>query len=671
MNTDEAKQRIDQLSSQLHNYNYHYYVLNESLIPDQEFDFQLRELQDLEDKFPQFKSENSPTQRVGGDLTDKFVKVKHEHPMLSLSNSYSLEEIQDWEDRLRKSTLEELEYVLELKYDGVAISILYERGNLLRAVTRGDGEIGEDVTKNVRTISTIPLQLRGENIPERFEIRGEIFFPLEAFHALNEQRAADGQELYANPRNTASGTLKNQDSKLVASRGLDCFLYGVYADENRFSSHFEALSAARSWGFKVPPVEQRYVAKAKSVSEIMNFIEYWDEARKGLPFEIDGIVIKVNNYEQQEALGMTAKSPRWAIAYKFKAEQVFTLLEEITYQVGRTGAITPVANLKPVQLAGTTVKRASLHNADQIEKLDIRVGDTVFVEKGGEIIPKVVGVKTELRPKDSIPHVYISECPECNTALIRREGEAQHYCPNETACPPQITGRIQHFISRKAMNIDGLGAETVEQLWKANLIENSASLYHLKFEELIQLERMAEKSVNNLLHGVDASKAQGFEKVLFALGIRYVGETVAKKLAKHFKNIDTLMKANMEELVAVDEIGDRIAVSVLEYFENRVNQEIIASLRSSGLQFEMEESDVPQLSTLEGASFVVSGVFTKYSRNEIKAMIEQHGGKNVGSISKKTDYVLAGENMGPAKLKKAEELEIPIISEDEFIAMIS
>lgn len=671
MNTDEAKQRIDQLSSQLHNYNHHYYVLNESLVSDQEFDLLLRELQDLEDKFPQFKSENSPTQRVGGDLTDKFVKVKHEHPMLSLSNTYSLEEIQDWEDRLRKSTLDELEYVMELKYDGVAISILYEGGNLLRAVTRGDGDVGEDVTKNVRTISTVPLQLRGENIPERFEIRGEIFFPLKAFHALNEQRAADGQELYANPRNTASGTLKNQDSKLVASRGLDCFLYGVYADENQFTSHFEALSAARTWGFKVPPVEHRYVAMAKSVSEIMNFIEYWDETRKKLPFEIDGIVIKVNNYEQQEALGMTAKSPRWAIAYKFKAEQVFTLLEEITYQVGRTGAITPVANLKPVQLAGTTVKRASLHNADQIEKLDIRVGDTVFVEKGGEIIPKVVGVKMELRPKDSTPHVYISECPECNTPLIRREGEAQHYCPNDTGCPPQITGRIQHFISRKAMNIDGLGDETVEQLWKANLIENSASLYHLKFEELIQLERMAEKSVNNLLQGVAASKTQGFEKVLFALGIRYVGETVAKKLAKHFKNIDALMKTNMEELVAVDEIGDRIAASVLEYFGNPVNKEIIASLRASGLQFEMEESDVPQLSTLEGTSFVVSGVFTKYSRNEIKAMIEQHGGKNVGSISKKTDYVLAGENMGPAKLKKAEELEIPIISEDDFIAMIS
>lgn len=671
MNTDEAKQRIDQLSSQLHNYNHHYYVLNESLISDQEFDLLLRELQDLEEKFPQFKSENSPTQRVGGDLTDKFVKVKHEHPMLSLSNTYSLEEIQDWEDRLRKSTLDELEYVMELKYDGVAISILYEKGNLLRAVTRGDGDVGEDVTKNVRTISSIPLQLRGENIPDRFEIRGEIFFPLEAFHALNEQRAADGQELYANPRNTASGTLKNQDSKLVASRGLDCFLYGVYADENRFGAHFEALSAAKTWGFKVPPVEHRYVAKAKSVSEIMNFIEYWDEARKELPFEIDGIVIKVNNYEQQEALGMTAKSPRWAIAYKFKAEQVFTLLEEITYQVGRTGAITPVANLKPVQLAGTTVKRASLHNADQIEKLDIRVGDTVFVEKGGEIIPKVVGVKMELRPINSTPHVYISECPECNTPLIRREGEAQHYCPNDTGCPPQITGRIQHFISRKAMNIDGLGAETVEQLWKANLIENSASLYHLKFEELIQLERMAEKSVNNLLQGLAASKAQGFEKVLFALGIRYVGETVAKKLAKHFKNIDALMKANMEELVAVDEIGDRIAASVLEYFENPVNMEIVASLKASGLQFEMEESDVPQLSTLEGASFVVSGVFTKYSRNEIKAMIEQHGGKNVGSISKKTDYVLAGDNMGPAKLKKAEELEIPIISEDDFIAMIS
>ncbi len=671
MNTEEAQKRIQELSQLLHKYNRHYYLLNESLVSDQEFDALLRELQELENHFPQFKNENSPTQRVGGALSDKFEKVKHEHPMLSLSNTYSLEEIQDWEDRLRKSSEEDLEYVLELKYDGVAISMIYENGALVRAVTRGDGQTGEDVTKNVRTISTVPLVLDANAVPERFEIRGEIFFPLKEFNELNEMRQLEGLELYANPRNTASGTLKNQDSKVVASRGLDCFLYSIHVGEKRFESHFEALQAAREWGFKAPPAEKKYVAKAKNVEEIMEFIQYWDEARKDLPFEIDGIVIKVNTFDLQEMLGMTAKSPRWAIAYKFKAAQVSTLLEDISYQVGRTGAITPVAHLKAVHLAGTVVKRASLHNADQIEKLDIRIGDTVFVEKGGEIIPKVLGVNLALRPDNSSPHEYIDHCPECQTALIRREGEAQHYCPNENHCPPQITGRIEHFISRKAMNIDGLGGETVEQLWKAGLIESCADLYHLNYDDVLALERMAEKSVQNLLNGIDASKSQAFEKVLFALGIRYVGETVAKKLAKHFKNMDALQEADVEALVSVDEIGERIAHSLRDYFEDPEHQKMLEDLKVSGLQFEVEESDLPQSDQLEGKSFVVSGVFSVYSRNEIKALIEQNGGKNVGSISKKTDYVLAGDKMGPSKLKKAEDLGIPIISEQDFIEMIS
>ncbi len=671
MNTEEAQKRIHELSQRLHKYNRHYYLLNESLVSDEAFDTLLRELQDLEDQFPQYRNDNSPTQRVGGALSDKFEKVKHEHPMLSLSNTYSLEEIQDWEDRLRKSSEEDLEYVLELKYDGVAISMIYENGALVRAVTRGDGQTGEDVTKNVRTISTVPLVLDANVVPERFEIRGEIFFPLAEFNALNELRQLEGLELYANPRNTASGTLKNQDSRVVASRGLDCFLYSIHTKENLFSSHFEALQAAQEWGFKVPKVEKRYVAKAKNVQEIMDFILYWDEARKELPFEIDGIVIKVNTFELQDALGMTAKSPRWAIAYKFKAAQVATLLEDISYQVGRTGAITPVAHLQPVHLAGTVVKRASLHNADQIEKLDIRIGDTVFVEKGGEIIPKVLGVNLALRPGNSVPHQYITACPECQTALIRREGEAQHYCPNENHCPPQITGRIEHFISRKAMNIDGLGGETVEQLWKAGLIESCADLYHLKYDDVIALERMAEKSVQNLLSGIAASKNQAFERVLFALGIRYVGETVAKKLAKHFKSMDALREASEEELISVDEIGERIAHSLRDYFKDPEHQRMLEDLKASGLQFELAESDLPQSDQLEGKRFVVSGVFSVYSRNEIKALIEQNGGKNVGSISKNTDFVLAGDKMGPSKLKKAEELNIPIISEQDFIEMIS
>ncbi|NQX91926.1 MAG: NAD-dependent DNA ligase LigA, partial [Flavobacteriales bacterium] len=504
MSTSKEIERLKELEAELHQHNHNYYVLHNPTISDQEFDVLLKELEQLEEKYPEQSSPNSPTKRVGGDLTDKFEKVQHQYPMLSLSNSYSLEDIEDWEKRAEKTLESEVEFVMELKYDGVAISLLYENGELVQALTRGDGSVGEDVTTNVKTIRSIPLKLSGNGYPERFVIRGEIFLPLDQFQKLNESRKAEGLELYANPRNTASGTLKNQDSALVASRNLDCFLYYIYADQQLFDSHFDGLQAAKEWGFKVPPFEKKYIGKANTTEGIQEFIDYWDEQRHQLPFEIDGIVIKVNQYDQQEILGMTAKSPRWAIAYKFKAEEVSTVLEEITYQVGRTGAITPVANLQPVLLAGTTVKRASLHNADQIEKLDIREGDTVWVEKGGEIIPKVTGVRLELRAEDSKPHQYIDLCPECGTPLIRKEGEAQHYCPNDVSCPPQIKGRLEHFISRKAMNIDGLGAETIDLLWKEGMISNPADLYQLTFEHVLGLERMAEKSANNLLAGVEA-----------------------------------------------------------------------------------------------------------------------------------------------------------------------
>jgi DNA ligase (NAD+) len=589
--------------------------------------------------------------------------------MLSLSNTYSEEEIIDWENRIKKSIDEPVEYVLELKYDGVAISLHYANGQLQRAVTRGDGEVGEDVTTNVRTIRSIPLSLHG-NYPADFEIRGEIFLPLAEFAALNEEREAAGEETYANPRNTASGTLKNQDSRLVAQRNLDCFLYFVYTDQSVSSNHFDSLSQAKSWGFKVPPVDQKYVAKVNGIEGIMHFIHHWADARHQLPFEIDGVVIKVNDYNVQRRLGMTAKSPRWAIAYKFKAAQVRTRLNAITYQVGRTGAITPVANLDPVQLAGTTVKRASLHNADQIAKLDIRVGDFVFVEKGGEIIPKVVAVDASARQGETLPHTYITHCPECNSPLIRQEGEAQHYCPNENGCGPQIRGRMEHFISRKAMNIDGMGPETIEQLWEAGLIENCASLYYLQAADLLPLERMAERSVSKLLDGLEASKERSFERVLFALGIRHVGETVAKKLARHFGDIDALMQADAEALVAVEEIGERIAGSVIAFFADAENQAMVLRLREAGLKFAVER-DLSQVSdVLEGKSFVVSGVFEQFSRDEIKAKIEAYGGKNTGSISAKTDFLLAGDKMGPAKLKKAEDLGVKIISEADFLSMI-
>jgi DNA ligase (NAD+) len=665
-----SKQKIQVLSKKLNKWNHEYYVLSTPSVSDYDFDMALAELQKLEERFPELADPNSPTKRVGGDITKKFETVAHKYPMLSLSNSYSREDIEEFGQRIEKSIGGDITYVCELKYDGVAISLTYENGELTKAITRGDGAQGEEVTANVKTIRTVPLKLHG-SFPEFFEIRGEIVFPLDAFNKLNEEREAAGEALFANPRNTASGTIKMQDSKVVASRGLDCYLYQVYANKLIANGHFESIKDVESWGFKVPQEKDKYITTAKSVDEVMAFIDYWDKARKDLPFEIDGIVIKVNNYHIQNELGFTAKSPRWAIAYKFKAERVSTILESIDYQVGRTGAITPVANLTPVQLGGTTVKRASLHNSDQIEKLDIRVNDQVYVEKGGEIIPKILGVNLAVRPKNSTPVNYPTQCPICETALIRKEGEAQHYCPNDKGCPPQLKGKIEHYIGRKMMNIDGLGAETVDQLFEAGLINNIADLYDLTVDQVLPLERMAEKSANKLIEGVEASKQVDFAKVLFGLGIRYVGETVAKKLAKHFKSIDNIQKATLEELIAVDEIGDRIAESLVEYFTDEYNTSIIDRLRNAGVQLELEEDDTqPMSNVLAGKTIVVSGIF-QISRNDLKNLIEQNGGKSGSSISSKTDYLICGEKMGPAKLKKAENLEIKMISESEFLELIN
>ncbi len=668
MNPQEAQQRISFLTDELNRHNHLYYVESNPVISDFEFDQLLRELQDLETQFPDLASPLSPTKRVGGDITKKFETVVHRFPMLSLSNSYSEEEIIDWEQRLKKAVESPIEYVCELKYDGVAIGIRYINGQFDRAVTRGDGTQGEDVSANVKTIRTIPLSLKG-NYPDDFEIRGEIFFPKANFEAMNRQREEIGEQVFANPRNSASGTLKSQDSKVVAERGLDCFLYGVYGDDLPFESHLESVNGAKEWGFKAPLEKEKYIIKTNSIEGIMDFIHYWDKARYDLPFDIDGIVIKVNNYIQQQDLGFTAKSPRWAIAYKFKAERVETVLETVTYQVGRTGAITPVANLTPVLLGGTVVKRASVHNADQIEKLDLHEGDTVYVEKGGEIIPKIIGVNLEKRAGSAKQVVFIDNCPECDTLLVRREGEVQHYCPNDQVCPPQVKGRMEHFISRKAMNIDGLGAETIDLLYQKGLARTVADLYDLTFDQVVNLDRMADKSANNLLLGIQASKAIAFERVLFALGIRFVGETIAKKLAAALKNIDAIAAATFEELVAVDEIGDKIALAVQQYFADERAQETITRLKIAGLQFEIEEA-VLDSNALEGKTFVVSGVFSQFSRDEIKSLIEKNGGKNVGSISAKTSYVLAGENMGPAKLEKASSLGVPIISEADFVKML-
>ncbi len=669
MNQDQAKIEVEALTIELNKYNHAYYVENNSIISDYEFDQLLKKLQDIESKFPELSSSNSPTKRVGGDITKKFETVIHKYPMLSLSNTYSKEEIEEWIARIKKSVESDIEYVCELKYDGVAIGIQYVDGKLKQAVTRGDGSKGENVTANVKTIKTIPLSLIGD-YPNDFEIRGEIFFPLENFQKLNAYKRELGEQEFANPRNTASGTLKMQDSRVVADRGLDCFLYGVYGTGNLRQGHFETVEKVADWGFKIPKKENRYIEKTSSVEGVMNFIEHWDQERENLPFEIDGIVIKVNKYSNQEELGYTAKSPRWAISYKFKTERVETILESITYQVGRTGSITPVANLSAVQLGGTTVRRASLHNADQIGKLDLHEGDAVYVEKGGEIIPKIVGVNLEERMSSAKKVDFILECPECKTELIREEGEANHYCPNERGCPTQIKGRIEHFISRKAMDIDGLGAETVDALVEAKLIKNVADLYDLTFYQVEELERMAEKSSNNLILGVKASKKMPFAKVLFGLGIRFVGETVAKKLTKSLKNIEGLMSASREQLVEIDEIGERIADSIIAYFELEENKELINRLIGFGLQFSEVEKENSS-SIFKDASFVVSGVFTAFSRTDLKELIENNGGKNISSISKKTTYVIAGDRMGPSKLQKAIDLGVTILSEDEFIALLN
>lgn len=664
----DIQHTIQQLREELNQHNYNYYVLDKPTISDFEFDMKLKQLQELEDKHPEYFDENSPTQRVGGTITKNFQTVPHEHRMYSLDNSYSKEELMDWEKRIQKVLGDvPLQYTCELKYDGASISITYENGRLKRAVTRGDGFQGDDVTNNIKTIKSIPLKISGD-CPEKFDVRGEIILPFAGFEKMNQELLEIGELPYSNPRNTASGSLKLQDSSEVARRPLDCLLYFLIGNKLPFTTQFDGLETARKWGFKVP----KEAKLAGSLNEVFEYIDYWDSHRHNLPYETDGVVVKVNSFHYQDELGFTAKSPRWAIAYKFKSEQAATKLLSISFQVGRTGAITPVANLEPVQLAGTVVKRASLHNADQIEKLDIRLGDTVFVEKGGEIIPKIIAVDFTKRPENSTPTKYITHCPECQTELVRVEGEANHYCPNFYGCPPQIIGRIQHFISRKAMDIEGLGGETVALLYNNGLVHNYADLYELTVEQILPLERMAHKSAENLVKGVKNSINIPFERVLYAIGIRFVGETVAKKLAKHYKSIDALSQATLSDLILVDEIGDRIAKSVIDFFENKENRIIIDRLKSYGVQLESVEKTNPNATNkLVGKTFVVSGVFTKFSRDELKIAIEDNGGKVGSSISTKTDYVVAGDNMGPAKLEKATKLNVPVISEDDFITLLN
>jgi DNA ligase (NAD+) len=674
------KEQIIELRNQLREHNHSYYVLDCPTISDYDFDVKLKELQVLEAEYPAFYDASSPTLRVGGEVTKNFETVQHTFRMHSLDNSYSKEDLENWETRIKKQIDGPVAYACELKYDGASISLTYENGSLVRAVTRGDGYQGDNVTANIKTIKSVPLKLQGD-YPSRFEIRGEIVLPFDGFVKMNEERLAAGEEPYRNPRNTASGSLKLQDSAQVAKRPLECLLYSLVGEKLPVSTQMEGLEKAAIWGFKVPPIAKL----VSSIDAVLTFVNYWDVHRHDLPYETDGVVIKVNNLQQQEELGFTAKAPRWAMAYKFKAEQVSTILETITYQVGRTGAITPVANLQPVELAGTTVKRASLHNADQIALLDIREGDTVYVEKGGEIIPKIIGVDLALRAVDSSPTKYTEHCPECKTQLTRTDGDAKHYCPNEEGCSPQIIGRIQHYISRKAMDIQGLGGETVASLVHAGLIKTYVDLYGLSVEDVLPLERMAQKSAENLVAGVAASKKVSFERVLFALGIRYVGETVSKKLVKHFKSIDNLITASFEELIAVDEIGDRIAQSVVAFFALETSQDLFSVATSNGAQhLEMiarlktynvqlavsAETLAGQTAILSGNTFVVSGVFAKVSRTELKKHIEDNGGKVSSSISSKTSYVVAGDNMGPSKRTKAEGLGVSIISEDEFLEMI-
>ena len=660
------KALIIQLREELHQHNHNYYVLDRPTISDFDFDMKLKQLQALESQYPEMHDPNSPTLRVGGAVTKNFKTIAHTHRMYSLDNSYSKQDLLDWETRIKKLIDGPIQYTCELKYDGASISLTYKNGMLFQALTRGDGTQGDDVTANIKTIKSVPLKLRGD-YPNLFEIRGEIILPFEGFHAMNNERTAAGLEPYRNPRNTASGSLKLQDSSEVAKRPLECLLYSIVGENLGISSQFENLEKARTWGFKVPS----QVQCVDNIDQVLEFVNYWDSARHDLPYEIDGIVVKVNNLQQQAELGYTAKAPRWAMAFKFKAERVSTILNSISYQVGRTGAITPVANLQAVDLAGTAVKRASLHNADQIAKLDIRVGDTVFVEKGGEIIPKIIGVDVPKRPQNSIPTSYISECPECQTPLQRAEGEAQHYCVNSEGCPPQIIGRIQHYISRKALDIEGLGGETVALLVKAGLIKDVADLYVLEVEDILPLDRMAHKSAENLIRAVEASKSIPFERVLFGLGIRYVGEIVAKTLAKHYHSVGALSEATVEELEAIDEIGIKIAESVFDYFRNENNIRLVSRLVSFGLQFELSQEVLAnQTNLLAGERIVVSGVFETISRNDLKALIEANGGKVVSSISAKTSYVVAGSNMGPSKRKKAESFGILILSEQEFLAKI-
>jgi len=657
------KELVIQLREELRQHNHNYYVLDNPTISDFDFDMKLKQLQILEAQHPELYDPNSPTLRVGGEVTKNFQTVVHAHRMYSLDNSYSKDDLLDWETRIKKLVDGPIRYTCELKYDGASISITYKNGTLFQALTRGDGTQGDDVTANIKTIKSVPLKLRGD-YPDNFEIRGEIILPFEGFEAMNKERISAGEEPYKNPRNTASGSLKLQDSSEVAKRPLECLLYSIVGENTGIKSQFDNLEKARSWGFKVPK-EAKCV---QSIDEVLQFVEYWDLARHNLPYETDGIVIKVNDLQQQAELGYTAKAPRWAMAYKFKAAQVSTKLNHISYQVGRTGAITPVANLEPVELAGTIVKRASLHNADQIAKLDVRLGDTVFVEKGGEIIPKIMGIDLSKRPEQSQPTVYISQCPECHNPLFRTEGEAQHYCINTEGCPPQIIGRIQHYISRKALDIEGLGGETVALLVNAGLIKDVADLYTLNIDDVLPLERMAQKSAENLIYGIEASKQIPFERVLFGLGIRYVGETVAKTLAKHFKSVGALSQARIEDLEAVDEIGIKIAESVYHFFRNENNIRLVSRLVSCGVQLELsKETLANQTTLLSGERIVVSGVFEAISRNELKALIEANGGKVVSSISAKTTYLVAGTNMGPSKRQKAEQLKIPILTEQEFL----
>ena len=681
MTSEEAIKRISGLTDQINQHNYNYYILSQPIISDFDFDMLLEELIRLEKEFPDLAKPDSPSKRVGGEITKEFNQVVHRYPMLSLGNTYSFEEVEDFAERIRKLISDEVEYFCDLKFDGVAIGLTYKNGLLIQAVTRGDGVQGDDVTANVKTIHSIPLRLNGIAIPPEFEIRGEIIMPRASFDNLNKSREEEGEEPFANPRNAASGSLKMQDSREVAKRKLDCYLYYLPGGELFFKTHDECLITAKSWGFQVSD----YTVKCRNIQEIFDFIDKMNSERLSLPFDIDGIVIKVNALRQQQELGYTAKSPRWAIAYKFKAERVTTKLLSIDFQVGRTGAVTPVANLMPVQLAGTVVKRASLHNADIITNLDVRISDIVYVEKGGEIIPKIVGIDMTQRSPDSCPVVFIRNCPECNSPLMRNEGEAAYYCPNETGCAPQIKGKLEHFISRKAMNIDSLGEGKIELLFDKGLVKNIADLYDLTFDQLIGLEKVfaeteskkerkisfREKSVENILKGIEASKDVGFERVLFAIGIRYVGETVAKKLAVHFSTLDAIIKASYEELTEAEEIGEKIAQSILSFFGNQTNLDLIERLKSKGILFEIKNREANLKSNkLSGMSFVVSGVFEGHSRDEIKRIIEENGGKNAGSVSSKTSYVLAGDNMGPEKRKKAGSLGIPVISIDDFLEMI-